>query len=468
MMSQFDQPRPEQDGATPTAAVLLEARLCSKVFETEGKHPKGTQPTLVLDRIQLQIHEGEFEALLGPSGSGKSTLLRILAGLLPPSSGQVFFRGEPQYGPNPHIAIVFQSFALFPWLTVLQNVELGLQAQPFKTTQRLKRALAAIDLIGLDGFEDAYPKELSGGMRQRVGFARALVVEPELLLMDEPFSALDALTAANLRKELLGLWREQNMPTRAILMVTHNIDEAVSMADRILVMGANPGRIRVELPGLPLTQRTIQSEAHTNLVDLIYRIMTSPQEDIATLLPTHAQEAKTGPLTPTAPHPYQVLPHVSIGDVTGLIELVHSRGGREDLYWLGRHLQLELDDLLPLVEATDLLGLADTVEGDLVLTEEGKRFAEAGVLEEKQIFREQALGHVSILRKIVQALQAAPRHVLPEEHFLQLLETHFGEEEAQAQLETAINWGRYAELFTFQEDRGMFQLEEEGAPATQA
>ena len=305
-------------------------------------------------------------------------------------------------------------------------------------------------------------------MRQRVGFARALVVEPELLFMDEPFSALDVLTAANLRKELLGLWREQNMPTRAILMVTHNIDEAVSMADRILVMGANPGRIRVELPGLPLAQRTIQSEAHTNLVDLIYRIMTSPQEDIATLLPTHAQDAKTGPLTPTAPHPYQVLPHVSIGDVTGLIELVHSRGGREDLYWLGRHLQLELDDLLPLVEATDLLGLADTVEGDLVLTEEGKRFAEAGVLEEKQIFREQALAHVSILRKIVQALQAAPRHVLPEEHFLQLLETHFGEEEAQSQLETAINWGRYAELFNFQEDRGMFQLEEEGAPATQA
>ena len=469
MMSQFDQPRPGQDGATSTAAaVLLEARLCSKVFETEGKHQTGAQPMLVLDKIQFQIHEGEFVALLGPSGSGKSTLLRILAGLLTPTSGQVLFKGVPQHGPNPHVAIVFQSFALFPWLTVLQNVELGLEVQPLTPTQRLKRALSAIDLIGLDGFEDAYPKELSGGMRQRVGFARALVVEPELLFMDEPFSALDVLTAANLRKELLGLWREQNMPTRAILMVTHNIDEAVGMADRILVMGANPGRIRVELPGLPLAQRTIQSEAHTNLVDLIYRIMTSPQEDIATLLPTHAQEAKTGPLTPTAPHPYQVLPHVSIGDVTGLIELVHSRGGREDLYWLGRHLQLELDDLLPLVEATDLLGLADTVEGDLVLTEEGKRFAEAGVLEEKQIFREQALAHVSILRKIVQALQAAPRHVLPEEHFLQLLETHFGEEEAQAQLETAINWGRYAELFTFQEDRGMFQLEEEGAPATQA
>src|SRR5438046_6988663 len=270
-----------------TREILLEAQHVNKIFETEGKQPKGVRPPLVLDDVSLQIAAGDFVALLGPSGSGKSTLLRILAGLLQPTTGQVLFKGVPQHGANPHLAIVFQSFALFPWLTVLQNVELGLQAQDLTRTQRLKRALAAIDLIGLDGFEDAYPKELSGGMRQRVGFARALVVEPELLFMDEPFSALDVLTAANLRKELLGLWRSQSMPTKAILMVTHNIDEAVSMADRILVMGANPGRIRVELPGLPLAQRTIQSKEHTNLVDLIYRIMTSPQEDIAKLLPTH-------------------------------------------------------------------------------------------------------------------------------------------------------------------------------------
>jgi NitT/TauT family transport system ATP-binding protein len=467
-MMPFDPPRSGQDGAPPAAEVLLEARLCSKTYAAEEKRPAGAQPPLVLDDIQLEIREGEFVALLGPSGSGKSTLLRILAGLLTPSSGQVYFRGQPQYGPNPHVAIVFQSFALFPWLTVLQNVELGLEAQPLTRTQRLKRALAAIDLIGLDGFEDAYPKELSGGMRQRVGFARALVVEPELLFMDEPFSALDVLTAANLRKELLGLWREQSMPTRAILMVTHNIDEAVSMADRILVLGANPGRIRVELPGLPMAQRSFQGEAHTALVDLIYRIMTSPEADVATLLSTRVPQAKTGPLTHPAPRPYQILPHVAISDVTGLIELVHGRGGREDLYQLGRHLQLEIDDLLPLVEAADLLGLANTEEGDLVLTEEGKRFAEAGVLEEKQIFREQVLAHVSLVRYIVQALEAAPRHVLPEEHVLQFLSTHFGEQEAQAQLETAINWGRYAELFAFQEDRGMFRLEEESEAARPA
>lgn len=459
-MSQSDQNALVQDSTTTPAEVLLEARMCSKTYAVEGKHASAAKAPLVLDCVQAKIHADEFVALLGPSGSGKSTLLRILAGLIPPSSGEVFFKGQPQRGPNPHIAIVFQSFALFPWLTVLQNVELGLEAQPLTPTQRLKRALAAIDVIGLDGFEDAYPKELSGGMRQRVGFARALVVEPEILFMDEPFSALDVLTAANLRKELLGLWREQRMPTRAILMVTHNIDEAVSMANRILVLGANPGRVRVELPGLPIEQRNIQNEAHTALVDLIYRIMTSPNEDITSLLQTHAPQAQTGPLTPQPLRPYQALPHVAIGDITGLIELVYGRGGREDLYQIGRYLHLEIDDLLPLVEAADLLDLADTQEGDLVLTPQGKRFAEAGVLEEKNIFREQALAHVSILRKIVHDLETAPGHVLPEEHVLSMLEKHFSREEAEAQLETAINWGRYAELFTFQENRAMFRLEE--------
>ncbi len=457
--------QPVSNGAV-AAETLLEARVCSKTYEAEGKLPQGASPHLVLDSVQLSIHDGEFVALLGPSGSGKSTLLRILAGLIQPTRGQVYFKEQPQYGPNPRVAIVFQSFALFPWLTVLQNVEIGLESQPLTPTQRLKRALAAIDLIGLDGFEDAYPKELSGGMRQRVGFARALVVEPELLFMDEPFSALDVLTAANLRKELLGLWREQSMPTRAILLVTHNIDEAVSMADRILVLGANPGRIRVELPGLPVAQRSFQSDEHTKLVDLIYRIMTSPQEDVAKLLEAQSPHAKTGQLVLPAQRPYQVLPHVSIGDVTGLIELVQLRGGREDLYQIGRHLNLEIDDLFPMIEAADILDLANIEEGDLVLTEEGKRFAEAGVLEEKKIFRDQVIKNVSIVRKIVEALQAAPRHILPEEHFIQLLETHFSEEEAQAQLNTAINWGRYAELYSFQEDRGMFHLEEEGEPAS--
>ena len=248
-MALYDQQTNLQNGTDQHAEVLLEARGICKTFETKEKRRRGPRPPLVLDNIEVQISAGEFVALLGPSGSGKSTLLRILAGLLQPTTGQVFFKGVPQRHANPNVAIVFQSFALFPWLTVLQNVELGLQAQDLTRTQRLKRALAAIDMIGLDGFEDAYPKELSGGMRQRVGFARALVVEPELLFMDEPFSALDVLTAANLRKELLGLWQAKSIPTRAIVMVTHNIDEAVGMANRIFVLGQIRDAFASSYPG---------------------------------------------------------------------------------------------------------------------------------------------------------------------------------------------------------------------------
>lgn len=441
--------------------MLLEAKNVTKVYQAEGKQPKGVKAPVVLEDVSVHIAEGEFVALLGPSGSGKSTLLRILAGLLPPTQGQVLFRGTPQYGTNPHLAIVFQSFALFPWLTVLQNVELGLQAQELTRTQRLKRSLAAIDTIGLDGFEDAYPKELSGGMRQRVGFARALVVEPELLFMDEPFSALDVLTAANLRKELIGLWREHKIPTKAIVMVTHNIEDAVSMADRILVLGTDPGHIRIELQGLPVDERNQHEENYTRMVDLIYRIMTSPHVDVARLLPPDSTLTTTGHLQPPRPmRPYQTLPHVAISDVTGLVELVHSRGGREDLYQLGRHLHLELDDLLPLVEAAALLDLAEAEEGDLVLTEAGKHFAEAGVLEEKEVFRKQVIEHVSMIHRIVQDLEQAPDHTVPEEPYLNILKEHFSEDEAWSQLETVIDWGRYAELFSYVEERGVFRQED--------
>lgn len=449
-------------GGAQTAEVLLEVRRITKSFDV-GKGARGASSRLVLDTIDTQIAAGEFIAVLGPSGSGKSTFLRLLAGLLPPTTGEVLFKGKPQHGPNPGVAMVFQSFALFPWLTVLQNVELGLQSQDLPRTQRLKRALAAIDLIGLDGFEDAYPKELSGGMRQRVGFARALVVEPELLFMDEPFSALDVLTAANLRKELLGLWRSRKIPTRAIVMVTHSIDDAVSMADRILILGANPGHIRVDLPGIPIEQRTAQSKAHTELVDRIYQVMTSPQEEVATLFASGTLKGKTGRLVTAARH-YQVLPRVEIGDLTGLVELVHSRGDREDLYEIGRQLQLEVDDLLPILDGLDLLSLANTEEGDLLLTPVGRRFADADVLEKKTIFRAQALARIAILRQIMQALETAPDHTAPELPFVQQLQAYFSEDEAWTQLEIAVSWGRYAELFTYHEESGLFALEEPETP----
>ena len=436
---------------------VLAARQVSKFYGDAHER------VLVLDSIDLELRAGEFIALLGPSGSGKSTLLRILAGLARPSRGEVLVHQAPLQGANPQVAIVFQSFALYPWLTVQENVELGLLAKEMTPKERRERALQAIDLIGLDGFETAYPRELSGGMKQRVGFARALVVQPEVLFLDEPFSALDVLVAENLRHELLDLWRERKIPTRAILMVTHNIDEAVKMADRLLVFGANPGHIRVELPGLPLAQRHAKDGPHALLVDTIYRIMTNPQEDVAKLLPG------ARPVQPTkAPQPYQMLPHVSIGELTGFIERLAHLGGREDLYELARDLHLESDDLLPLAEAADLLGFADIQEGDVFLTPEGHQFAEVGVQEKKEMFHKQALVNIELLRRVVSAVQAASDHLLREDNLLEELEQTFSPDEARQQLDTAIDWGRYAELFAYDDDSGEFFLEEESHAASKS
>lgn len=434
--------------------VLLTARDVSKYYSNE--HGR----ILVLDRVSLELRAGEFVALLGPSGSGKSTLLRILAGLVAPTSGEVLVHGTPLRGVNPQVAMVFQHFALYPWLTVLENVELGLLAKDLPPAERRARALQAIDLIGLDGFETAYPRELSGGMKQRVGFARALVVEPEVLLLDEPFSALDVLVAENLRHELLDLWLARRIPTSAILMVTHNLDEAASMADRLLVFSTNPGRIRAELPGLPLAQRRARGAAHAQLVGSIYHIMTNPHADVTKLLPG-AQPVQEPAPTP----PYQLLPHVGVGELTGLIEHLHARGDRVGLDELAVDLQMEVDELLPLVEAAHLLDFAEVAEGDVWLTEEGHRFAEAGILEKKESFRRQALARVQLIREIVRDLLAAPKHRLRKGPLLARLEETFSPVEARRQLDTAIDWTRYAELFGYDDDREEFFLEENASPS---
>jgi NitT/TauT family transport system ATP-binding protein len=434
--------------------VILAARDIRKYYS--GKDPGKDQRIVVLDGITLELRADEFVALLGPSGSGKSTLLRILAGLVQPSSGQVVLHEEPLEGANPGVSIVFQSFALYPWLTIVENVELGLLAKDLTRKERRERALAAIDLIGLDGFEDAYPKELSGGMKQRVGFARALVVQPEALFMDEPFSALDVLTAQNLREQLLDMWTERTIPTRSILMVTHNIDEAVSLADRLVVLAADPGRIRADIPGLPLDVRRGRGPRHTELVDALFRLMTSPQARVEDILPTARVY-----VTPAVQRPYQVLPHVSIEDLSGLVSHVADQGGRSDLYQLARDLQLEVDDLFPLIEALSILGLAVTEEGDVILTDVGKAFAEADVQEEKELFRKQAQTSVELVRQIVKEVEAAPEHTLREDALLEQLQEHFSEPEARRQLDTAIDWGRYAELFAYDDGTGELYLEEE-------
>jgi NitT/TauT family transport system ATP-binding protein len=444
--------------ASPAQQIILAARDVTKYYA--GKDPSKQQRIVVLDGITLELRANEFVALLGPSGSGKSTLLRILAGLVQPSTGRVLIHDQLLVGANPQVSIVFQSFALYPWLTIVENVELGLLAKDLPRRERRQRALAAIDLIGLDGFEDAYPKELSGGMKQRVGFARALVVEPEALFMDEPFSALDVLTAQNLREQLLDMWTDRTIPTRAILMVTHNIDEAVSLADRLVVLAADPGRIRADIPGLPLEARRGRGPDHTALVDALFRLMTSPQARVEDILPTaHVYGA------PVIERPYQVLPHVAVEDLSGLVSHIANAGGRADLYQLARELQLEVDDLLPLIEALAILGLAVTQEGDAILTDTGKAFAESDVQEEKALFRGQALDSVELVRQIVRELDSSPEHSFREDALLRQLQEHFSEPEARRQLDTAIDWGRYAELFAYDDGTGELYLEVEDTSA---
>ncbi len=415
---------------------LLKADQVTKIYG-DG------QPVLILDRVSLELSEGEFVALLGPSGCGKSTLLRILAGLVPPSRGQVLVRGEPLRGVNPAVAMVFQTFALFPWLTVLGNVELGLLARGIPRWSREQRAREMVELVGLKGFETAYPRELSGGMRQRVGFARALAVGPEVLLMDEPFSALDVLTAENLRREFFELWVGRRLPTRAVLMVTHNIDEAAALADRIVILGANPARVRLELPGLPPDLRQVRGPERAALVDVVYRVMTSPAAE--TLVSAVGQ-----PEVPAeAPPVYQMLPHVSLGQVAGLVEQVRARGGREDLYRLAEDLGLEAGDLLQVVEAADLLDLVEVVAGDVLLTEAGRKLAVADPEGRRSILRRQLLDRVELVRDLMEALQASPRHRILAQVFRSRLEQVFSRAEAGRQLETAIAWARYVGLLGY-------------------
>jgi NitT/TauT family transport system ATP-binding protein len=416
------------------------------------QQPNG-QEIVILENINLELRSGEIVALLGPSGSGKSTLMRIIAGLIPPTQGEVTYHNHPLVGLNPGVAIVFQSFALYPWLTVLENVELGLKAKGESRDSRLQKALKMIDIIGLDGFENAYPKELSGGMRQRVGFARALAVEPELLCMDEPFSALDVLTAENLRFELLDLWLDRRIPTKAILIVTHGIEEAVILADRIIVLGRNPGRIRADLSVTLPHYRDRKHPSFQALVDQVYKIITHPD------LETIELPASTFSTEPKPEQRYQSLPSVRIGSIAGLVEILEDRP-QTDLYRLGQELQLEVDEILPIVDAAKLMNFIELSEGDISLTPDGRKFITGGIDERKQLVRSKLLERIRVVQQIYRLLQAKRNQHIPEELVLDILENHFSPQEAERQLKTAIDWGRYAEIYSYDEPSGQIFLEQ--------
>jgi NitT/TauT family transport system ATP-binding protein len=444
---------------------LADAIIQASAVEKYYPQPDGNKIEVIAP-TDLEISPGKIVCLLGPSGSGKSTLLRMLTGLSAPSSGHVLWHDKPMDGQIPNVSIVFQSFALFPWLTVLENVEAPLIARAMGAIERHKRALKMIDTVGLDGFETAYPKELSGGMKQRVGFARALVVEPEVLFMDEPFSALDVLTAENLRSELLELWLNKKMPTTAIFVVTHNIEEAVLLADRVIVLGRNPGRIRSDFEIDIPQYRDRKAPRFLAYVDYIYKTLTRPDEPAS--VPGKAAEhpAEGQPRERTK---FQMLPHARPGGMAGFMELLADRGGRDDLYKLADELAMDVDDLLPIVDASVMLGFAVLHEGDVEITPEGRTFGEADIQTQKQLFRDAALQHVAILRLIENTLHAKRDHAIGEEFFRDILDEHFSSDEVERQFQTALNWGRYAEIFDYDSESGrLFHREEADADVVRA
>jgi NitT/TauT family transport system ATP-binding protein len=410
---------------------------------------KGKDELQVLSNVDLTLREGEIVGMLGRSGSGKSTLLRIIAGLIQPSAGEVRYNGSLLTGPAEGVAMVFQTFALFPWLTVLENVEAGLQALQVERKAARKRALAAIDLIGLDGFENAYPRELSGGMRQRVGFARALVVNPTLLLMDEPFSALDVLTAETLRTDLLDLWNDEHLPIKSILIVTHNIEEAVLMCDRILVLSTNPGRVVAEIKVPFAHPRNRLDPTFRQMVDDIYALMTDRRSADAS---TGKAELKMG----------SPLPEVSTNLMAGLIETLAAEpyNGHAGLPDVAERRLLEVDDLFPIAEMLEHLGFAELKGADITLTEAGKLFAEYGTQERKTIFAEHLIKHVPLAARIRQVLQERNGHRAPRVRFEQELEDSLTEAFVEKTLESVITWGRYAEIFSYDDHTETFSLDD--------
>jgi NitT/TauT family transport system ATP-binding protein len=419
---------------------LLAVKSVRKVYSRDG------DDHVILDGVNFALGSREIVGLLGRSGCGKSTLLRLIAGLDQVSGGEIDFAGHAVDRPQPDIGMVFQSFALFPWLTVMQNVELGLEARGVPEKERRERATAAISMVGLDGYESAFPKEMSGGMRQRVGIARALVIRPRLLLMDEAFSALDVLTAETLRTDFLELWLEGKATTEAVLLVTHNIEEAVAFCDRVIVLAADPGRVAAELT-IPLKHpRDREAPVFRELVDRLYAILTR-------------RIGAEGGVRPPATLA-EKLPRVSSNSISGLLEtLAEERAAKVDLPELAEWIGLTADELLPLLEAVELLGFAQVREGDITLSPDGRRYVDSDVQRRKEIFAAHLLRRVPLAAHIRKVLEERPSHAAPRARFLAELEDALSTEESEAVLDAVIAWGRFSELFAYDLDRMEFSLE---------
>lgn len=425
------------------AQPLIELKQITKCYEVQQNANH-----VVLEDINLMIQEGEFVSILGPSGSGKSTLLRIIAGLTEATQGTVSYLGQVICGVNPGVSMVFQSFALFPWLTVLENVMVGLENKKMSTKEKRAQALQIIDMLGLDGFESAYPKELSGGMRQRVGLGRALVSGPDVLLMDEPFSALDVLTAENLRRNILELWLEKKINTKSIIMITHGIEEAVYMSDRVVIISSGPAKvvkqIMIDIP----RWRDKKEPAFLALVDQIYSLMIK-------------QTAETVRAVDLRDSMHLVLlPDVPIEVLAGFLELLNDENEKTDLYKLAERLMMDIKDFFPIVDAVALLRFAQIQEGDIELTEAGRQFAKVSVLERKKLFSKQLVRYVPMINQILYFLESKNNKKMHVEYFEDILKGYFTDEQVTGQLEILIRWGRYAEIFAYDDKSRQFYIEQ--------
>lgn len=421
-----------------------------RVDHVTKDYGRGERQFTAVRDINLTIQEGEFVALLGPSGCGKSTLLRMITGLILPSEGKIFYREQPVRGINPYATMVFQTFALYPWLTVLDNVALALEARGEMSDKRFEQAEKLVDLVGLDGFESAYPRELSGGMRQKVGFARALAVEPELLCLDEPFSALDVLSAESLRGELMELWTGGRLPIKAILMVSHSIEEAISMADRIVVMGKEPGHIVTEFAVTLPHPRTRKEPGFETLMDRIYSAIARR---------TELDEMHEMGTAPGSPGLTRILPKSSVEALAGLLEyLEHNGPSSHDIYKLDNELGVEMSNLVQTIEMAEMLGFATVNAGDIQITPLGQAYAEASILTRKELFASRAR-RLPMIKWIIEMLRADDDQSLPWKVFYTALLPEFPDELAIRQLDIAIDWGRYAELIDYDDRNELLSLD---------
>ncbi len=428
---------------TPAATDLL----CETRHVTHDYVMPNGNKLRVLEDINVAIKASEVVALLGPSGSGKSTLLRILAGLIHPTEGEVFYRGQRVIELTPGIAIVFQSFALYPWMTVQENIDVVLRAAGLPNDEIRRRCERVIRTVGLAGFEEAYPRELSGGMKQRLGMARALSVNPEILFMDEPFSHVDALTAESLRAEVIDLWAPQDSNPSSILMVSHDIKEVVYMASRIIVLSSHPGRVRTIVENPLPRPRDQRSPEFEQLVDYLHEIITGSE------LPDVPPDVRRRESTTI-----QALPATTTSEVVGLLEYLDIHGGKDDLFEISANAHQEFGRVIAITKAAEILGFVDTPKQDVVLTPLGRQFVRAETEERKQIWRTQLLS-IKLFRDLYARLQQRPEEPIPADDVKEMLIIALPHENYEVIFDTLVRWARFGNLFAYDEDTEKITLE---------